>query len=558
MKHSKLKVLTAATLGLFIATQSSASTLLVTGHDLTKDEQIDMDRVIRKYTGPDATHFKQKPDEVSNPKFASLFAEVPNAERDFIQGKIDRKLGGDRAKTYAIPTTLFDVYVTMRYMQEPTIRKIFESNEEDDCTQRFFDVSQGIAADITTSPETDQQELFKGLLIQYLETISSLDAEIMPQHREELSKDLRKIKAGKNSILATMMNEEYAAAQKNEVVLVRSTWGCNFMLTSLSDKECALRGMIEDVKRQHGCRFSTLGIKHLLPTIEDVKDTDIEVHRDLIAGNKEDEQKNGYYSEAPQPLLDFTLGTTSNKPVAKAIETYRALAQGKKDDLRGKSNSMDLSYASSLLGGLLFDSYNRRQGACTYAYHTKGTAFTYSLRLNKKWALQDGANLFHFNGLARDSIFEAGEIFHPRLRAVLPSSGYIDSDLRKTTVLNNSIPTGLVSFKEDMPAFKINDDLTDEKQNDIRTMMQFAMMYGKLLTRARIISMNGDVFSSPNETAEAQALIASHRLALQTMGKSWIGDDWTMSKGDFIEDRTGAESGSASAAAAASSASSRD
>ncbi len=240
-------------------------------------------------------------------------------------------------------------------------------------------------------------------------------------------------------------------------------------------------------------------------------------------------------------------------PAAKSIETYRAYAaKEKRISLGYDIVSKNLSYASSLLGGFLFDSFNRTKSACTYEFHKKGSQATYALLLNKKWILQDGANFFYFPGLARDGIFGAGETFHPRLREVKASSPYHKDEQNRLG--NDAISTNCVNFRGGEQRFKVNETLTDDEKSDIRKMMHFAMESAKFLIGAKIMSLNGEVFKVPNETAEAQAMIASQRLALQKMGESWIGDDWTAPEDESIEAGAAAESGSAGAAAAATAA----
>ena len=66
----------------------------------------------------------------------------------------------------------------------------------------------------------------------------------------------------------------------------------------------------------------------------------------------------------------------------------------RKDDFMGSKN---LSYVDSLLAGYLFDSFNRKQSACSFVYFSQNpSTILYTLHLDKNWLFSRGVSIVHW------------------------------------------------------------------------------------------------------------------------------------------------------------------
>jgi hypothetical protein len=464
---------------LMIATQVQASSLIVYGGNLSDEDKIAIDGLLREYTGPAAAHFIKNPTAVNDPQFALLFSDEPFAEEKFMRNMLQEKYPS--VKVEAIPTTLWDTTVARlwltdqsthdRYNQIGSLQGAKKVKKEH--VLRYFDIAAEIGKQIDT--EGQKHDKFKSMIIDNLRLIKENAIPLgNADYVNSLTHEYDNIIGGKTSLLLELVDEEYEAALNNKFMIIRATNGGRMAV--------ALDPSLKESVLSH-------------------------------------ENKWQYSDKDNRKIIDFQTHSIGDSVFENIGRLERDIKDPNLTEIDTWHYTKDFSYATSLLGGVLYDSFNRTQSASSFVYYAKGaTNIVYTLMLDKKWTFGLGRNMFYFmhNGLYTDAIFGSQEAFHPRMLSVTTITDENAFDKKSSNYLG--VYSNKIGLDPNFPYGEFDVRANDEALRKATIIiLQQLVRNTEFLTHARIMALGKNVFNKPNETAEAQELIANQKLVLETL-----------------------------------------
>lgn len=489
--------------------KTNASCILVYGDlNTTDEEKQQVTDFLQRYTGPSATHFREHPEDIDNPDFQALFAVKPYAEVDFVQHHLREKFPHRSLKVRAIPTTLWDCFAATNYLTNESFKKQVTYNKME--SSLFYLISNSIGSTLQSMeslPENSDSgpvHLYKTLCIKYLQRIQLAEKET--DHRKiSLVNELTKIESGQESILMRMIEEEYQAGYDNKFLIVRSTEG-----VQLYEEKKDPAHMETYLAKIEG---------HYLDSIYLCGDTEekaAELREFLTQKLMQDlERPKWYQGDAGVKILDFPLKMHGSL-FGKMASFFTNVQKNNWRQIVGEGKN--ISYATSLLSGLIFDSFLKKGGACSFAHYLlKQDDFFYALPLPKKWLYTIGNSIFHFNTTLQNlGIFGAGEVFHPRIRGINLCEGeYRDYQ----NIFTSSIDFECFGRKKESFNFANEETIPEERyRQGMEKMSEYFLETLEFLSEnAKIIVMNGQFVDSQESSPEAIQMIANQKLAYEKL-----------------------------------------
>lgn len=471
-------------------TSPSQSAIIIAG-DLTDDEQEKAYAVLQTYAGPSPKYFKKDFEGPENPDVHNILMnrDIPFAEVEFLKNHFERE--NLKLDVAYIPATIWDLHVINNYLTNRRERTYYESTSfpkvnnfhayDKNRRERYFRVSNELMRTLKDQNERDAS-YFISLSTTYLQHIDQNKYSETPLSRA-LVDELRKIEDNSPSILHKMIYEEMEAAEKNQILLTRATSG-----VTLKSELGPTRKEIRESLSQH---YDS--------------DTEVEELIDKIY-------------ETPQWYQDDNLTAHALDFPAKGPSAWKAIHNLQQDIKENKSiQGMDFSYASSVLSGYLFDSFNQKKGACTFAFfHQKPEMTVYTLHLDKKWFFSRGHFLFHLPSLETDGIFGSGEKFHPRLRSILSSSPSSFNNISWGACPSSCFEIN-VNFLP--PALG---ELTPVREESMK-IFQYIFEANEVISQARVVSFKGEIVDHDRYPSEVTEVLNNQK-ELSTLLQTKIGN----------------------------------
>jgi hypothetical protein len=489
------------TFSFLVSSSLQAALILEPLEPLTEDQQTLAFDILRTYTGPfpkvlDDQTVSQSDrqafiERLSNPK-------VPFADQSLAQEKMkEAKLP---VLVHFVPTTVWNVFVTSSFLTEKTLHELYQkgfSKEGRIFQERFlFSQFKAFTGQIHFSSQTpDWQQVLKNFLM----SIKDKCFDPSECRTAALLKELKFLEEKKPSLLQTLLLAEVAAAKNNKLCLIRATHGLQ-----LEKKYLSLEEQINNLKRR------------IVETPEE--DTDQitpqrgqELIKRLEASYQDPEYQKKLErltSLLPHRFLDYPIDT-GKKNLGEALWSFNFI----KDFVE----TIELSYAFSVLDGFLFDSFNKTTSACTYEFLVKHPEINvYSLAFEKSYLWGPvGKELMYLpkGALDTEGILGFGEVFHPRLRKgvysrnlkVIPGQEYSYRHIY-LTILSQT-------FNQEAH-YTQTIQTSDPHQKNL---FLFMLEVSHLLTQAKILSVKGQVEDPQTPSKEALDLLKAQRDAHNTV-----------------------------------------
>lgn len=388
-----------------------------------------------------------------------------------------------------VPTTVWDLYFIYKCFKDQDFQErcylTRKKSNGKEFPKIYFQVSQELLNRMHTYQKRSSQKDL-AFFARFGETILELIATEISVERllgeSEWIKALicgyEKTKNNKGSLILEMIRQEYQAAQKNQILLVRATNGLPLQSKASTEQEFR-----DQVRKNCTRRFKDdLGI--CSPELEEKVE------------EKVNELVEKYYRvkwfqsfNHDQRALDFPL-TSSDEfgghSAYQGIDEFKSglLNSGELYHVHGK----DLSYASSLLAGYFYDGFDIDISACSFVLYARDPKLTlYTLSLDKKWFFTGGASFFHVGGLPLEGILGQGESFHPRLRSINCLSTLMKDHTYNVSSIRRFEPDQ--SF--DWSGFNEKIQRNPEKKK----IFQYALKSNEILSSASILSLGGKLTS---------------------------------------------------------------
>lgn len=462
----------------FLVSSIANSALIIVGDNPNPTQKREIVSLIREYTGPGASYFLDNPSEVKNKRFELLFGAEELGEEKFINHLLKEKYPDLTIKALTIPTTVWDVFVSMKWLTHEVnntlYNKIFNQLEmQDERNEVFFRLSKDLGEII--GDKTRDENFFIKLVVKFLEIIKDRRIEANKEWSDSLISEYQLIFNDKPSILLAMLRLEWQTMLHNKVLFVRASNGI-FDKYTYEEKIEILRSGKTSIDY---ISVPEVGAGRLI---------------DSPIGRPEE-------GRGPRQFIDELFNHESSDGICKLTGLLQSDAW--------TQNTKNLSFANSILSGFLFDSFNRGKSACSFVFAKKYPHWlVYVLPLKKEYLFSNtGQTLFHVaRGVSlTDGIFESQEVFHPRLRGMQfmaqpkePINIWYSTTFSWTTKLAAN------------PEQKVHKDICPFKLDENRQQyLRFISEALGILTRALIVRVDQEIPYLPNSTDIAKTIMSN-------------------------------------------------
>lgn len=469
---------------LLLSSTFANAAIIVCGGPLNESEQEAAYSILKRYSGPGALQFHENPASIYSEEFAPLLEpKKASAETDFISKKFKENFPSRALQVKYIPETLWDLHVIYRYLTDKNTQEEYKdiefssnSNSKERKIKRFFDLCNEVDKELGGA-EDYSLECYKTATIERLKNIYEKSIDKENKFSLSLIKEYNNFLSEGKSILIDSLEQEYKAHLDNNFFLIRATNGVHLM--SKRDTRDELESYL---KSRRG--FSKMSAEQINATLTEYDETPAQWYE--------------YQGNDDVKILDFPLESTS---AYESIHKFTQALHQKNPQYSDLDMGKTLSYASSILGGYLFDSFNRSKGACTFAYYADNpNTIVYSLSFGRQWFFSTGKAFIHFpkGDLLTDAVLGSQELFHPRMRKVLPSSKLAvpELDFYSQISTKSVMKDELIKFDDNQYNIQIEDS-TFKKEMSVCA--HLFLEAAKFLDSSNVIFHNGILTAHANE-----------------------------------------------------------